>query len=65
MPRKLRLGQKPITDFEVYHGFDSDCGKWFVEIQIPIYGVGTITQWYDSEKLYEDALKQLLWTIYN
>ena len=64
MSRTFRLGQKPITDFEVYYGYDKDCKRWFVEIQIPTHGEGTITQWYDTEKDYHKSLKKLLWTIY-
>ena len=62
MSRTFKLGQKPIKDFEVYHGYDKDCKRWFVEIQIPTHGVGTITEWYNAEKDYKESLEKLFCT---
>ena len=64
MPRKKRIGQKPIANFTVYHGYDIDLKNWFVEIQIPELGVGSIVKWFYSESDYEKGLKKVLWTIY-
>lgn len=63
MTRKLRFGQKPISEYEVYHGYDVDVKTWFVEIQIPKLGSGNITKWYQTQSEYEKALKKVLWTV--
>ena len=45
-------GTKPIQNFEVYHGYDHDVEKWFIEVEICCLGKGSIVQWYDNEKEY-------------
>ena len=52
MPRHLYQGTKPIEKYEVYHGWDQDVKKWFVEVEICCLGKGSIVQWYDNEKEY-------------
>ena len=32
MPRYFYQGTKPIQNFEVYHGWDQDVEKWFIEV---------------------------------
>jgi hypothetical protein len=65
MPRKEKSGQKPIKNFLVYHGYDIDTKNWFVEIQIPDLGIGSIIKWFYSKSDYERGLRKVLWTIYN
>tara|TARA_R100000773_G_C4192473_1_gene97866 strand:+ start:69 stop:263 length:195 start_codon:yes stop_codon:yes gene_type:complete len=60
MSRDKIVGQKPIEEYYVFHGYDVDVKKWFIEIEIPSLGSGYITRWYDSEKLYEELLQKLI-----
>lgn len=64
MARKFRNGQKPIENYEVYHGYDIDVNTWFIEVQIPELGEGSILKWFQTEKAYNKGLKKLLWTLY-
>lgn len=64
MARKKSLGQKPIKNYEVYHGWDTDLEKWFIEIEIIEYGKGSIVKWFDTKEEYETGLKTFLWSIY-
>ena len=52
MPRHFYQGTKPITKYEVYHGWDQDVKKWFIDIEICCHSKGSIVQWYDNEKEY-------------
>tara|TARA_B100000131_G_C17669174_1_gene431585 strand:- start:269 stop:454 length:186 start_codon:yes stop_codon:yes gene_type:complete len=52
MPRYFYQGTKPIQNFEVYHGWDQDVEKWFIEVEICCLGKGSIVQWYNNEKEY-------------
>ena len=52
MTRFFYQGTKPINKFEVYHGYDIDCKKWFIEVEICCLGKGSIVQWYNNEKEY-------------
>ena len=50
MTRFFYQGTKPINNIEVNHGYDTDCKKWFIEVEICCLGKGSILQWYDNEK---------------
>ena len=52
MTRFFYQGTKPIQNFEVYHGYDQDVEKWFIEVEIRCLGKGSIVQWYNNEKEY-------------
>ena len=52
MPRYFYQGTNPIQNFEVYHGWDQDVEKWFIEVEICCLGKGSIVQWYNNEKEY-------------
>ncbi len=52
MTRYFYQGTKPIQEFEIYHGYDEDVKKWFIEVQICCLGTGSIVQWYNNEKEY-------------
>tara|TARA_B100000676_G_C18014019_1_gene808457 strand:+ start:509 stop:706 length:198 start_codon:yes stop_codon:yes gene_type:complete len=64
MPRQRRVGEKPIEKYEVYHGYDQDVHTWFIEVQIPEIGTGSILKWFKSEEEYEKGLKKVLWRLY-
>ena len=52
MPRYFYEGTKPITKYEIYHGYDQDVKKWFIELNICCHGTGNVVQWYNNEKEY-------------
>ena len=52
MTRYFYQGTKPIEEFEVYHGYDRDVKKWFIELNICCHGTGNVVQWYNNEKEY-------------
>ena len=63
MPRERLKGQRPIQNFDIYHGWDQDVKTWFVEIQIPQFGTGNIIEWFNTEESYERRLKELRYTL--
>ena len=58
MPRYFYQGTKPIEEFEVYHGYDTDVKKWFIELNICCHGKGNVVQWYNNEKEYLLCLRK-------
>lgn len=60
MPRDKLNSKCPIKEYLIYHGWDQDIKKWFIEIQIPKSGKGQILEWFDSESLYKNKLKDYI-----
>ena len=60
MPRQRLKGQRPIESFDIYHGWDQDVHKWFVEVQIPKLGCGYILEWFSSKSEYHKRLSEVL-----
>ena len=58
MPRHFYQGTKQIKQFEVYHGYDQDVKKWFIELNICCHGKGNVVQWYDNEEEYLLCLRK-------
>ena len=60
MPRDKLSTTRSINDYIIYHGWDEDVRRWFIEIQIPKSGKGQILEWFDSESLYKNKLKDYI-----
>ena len=60
MPRTSVKGFNPIRAYEVHHGYDQDCHKWFIDLTIEKHGSGNIVKWYDTEIEYESDISKFL-----
>lgn len=60
MPRISEKGYNPIRAYEVHHGYDQDCHKWFIDLTIEKHGSGNIVKWYDTEIEYENDISKFL-----
>ena len=60
MPRIEETGTKSIQEYAIYHGWDQDVHKWFVEVQIPKLGCGYILEWFSSKSEYHKRLSEVL-----
>ncbi|MBM38229.1 MAG: hypothetical protein CMO97_04065 [Woeseia sp.] len=60
MPRISEKGYNPIRAYEVNHGYDQDCHKWFIDLTIEKHGSGNILKWYDTEIEYKNDISKFL-----
>tara|TARA_R110001592_G_scaffold204654_3_gene454903 strand:- start:937 stop:1122 length:186 start_codon:yes stop_codon:yes gene_type:complete len=57
MTRYFYQATKPLEKYEIYHGYDADVKKWFIELNICCHGTGNVVQWYNDEKEYISCLR--------
>ena len=60
MAREIKNANVPIVEYQVSHGWDIDVKKWFIEIQIPKFGEGSILKWFNLKDDYKKQLNKFL-----
>jgi hypothetical protein len=58
--REIKSGNVPIVEYQVSYGWDIDVKKWFIEIQMPELGEGSILKWYNYKEDYNKELNKFL-----
>ncbi len=60
MSRNKQKGDKPIHNYNLYFGFDTDVKKWFIELELLQFKKSSNIKWFDNEKEWIDFKKKFL-----
>ncbi|MBC11061.1 MAG: hypothetical protein CMP32_04025 [Rickettsiales bacterium] len=60
MSRYFKSVNKGSVQLDVFYGWDIDVKEWFIDIKMTGFSGGNLVQWFNSEKNYQDTLKNIL-----
>ena len=60
MARFFKSVNKGSVQLDVFYGWDIDVKEWFIDIKMTGFSGGNLVQWFNSEKNYQDTLKNIL-----
>ena len=60
MSRYYKSVNKGSVQLDVFYGWDIDVKEWFIDIKMTGFSGGNLVQWFNSEKNYQDTLKNIL-----
>tara|TARA_B100000029_G_C17505117_1_gene934172 strand:- start:1261 stop:1446 length:186 start_codon:yes stop_codon:yes gene_type:complete len=60
MSRYFKSVNKGSVQLDVFYGWDIDVKEWFIDVKMTGFSGGNLVQWFNSEKNYQDTLKNIL-----
>ncbi len=59
MLKFYKISKNSTIQFEIYHGWDKNIQKWFIELQLPNHKKCNIIEWFDTEDKFIETLEKI------